>query len=85
VIRKKTAPIAFDFSWYFLTPGKADTGLFVPSDLNFIVFPDVIELVRLRQGDEQFGIRIERMGQQSTVGTVKENILDDHLKSIQIG
>jgi hypothetical protein len=68
-----------------LTPGKADAGLLVPSDLNFIVFPDVIELTRLRQGDEQFGIRIERMGQQSAVGTVKKNIFDDHLKSIQIG
>jgi hypothetical protein len=85
VTRKKTNPIAFDSSWYFLTPGKADAGLLVPADLNFIFLPDVIELARLRQGNQQFGICFKRMGQQSAVGTVKENIFDDHLKSIQIG
>ena len=65
------------------TLGKTDAGLLVPPDLNFIGFPDVIELTSLRQGNQQFGIRIDRMGQQSAVGTVKENIFDDHLKSIQ--
>ena len=73
----------------FSTPvfclGKTDTRHLVPADFNFIILLDVVELAGLRQGDEQFRVRIERMGQQPAVGSVEENILDDDFKAIQVG